>query len=90
MTFLWHAFLFETIFERAYLSLTAARLTDARMDGLDAEAMEHAKSMKVAGSRRATALRPATRLVGPLPNIPMEEAMYGNHHPLGVGRRWLN
>ena len=74
----------------AYLALTATRLTDARMGELGAEATKHAQSIKIAGSRRATALRPATRLHGPLPNVPMEESPDGLHHPLGIGRRWLN
>jgi len=74
----------------AFLTLSGFRVDDTRVEELDAEAQRQAKQMKVAGSRRATALRPALRLPGPLPNVPMEEMPAGRHRPLGVGRRWLN
>jgi hypothetical protein len=74
----------------AYIALTAPRLSDARVDELDEDARQYAKSMNTVGSRRATALRTAIRLSGPLPNVPMEELPTGRHHPLGIGHRWLN
>ena len=74
----------------AYLRLSADRLTDEQVAVLDGYAAEQAKSNRIATSRRAAAVRPATRLLGPLPAVPCEEEPGGCHHPLGVGRRWLN
>ena len=74
----------------AFLSLTTPRLPAARVEELDELARQQARCMKITGSRRATALRPAMRLAGPLPNVPLEELAEGRHHLLGVGRRWLN
>ena len=74
----------------AYLRLSADRLTDEQVAVLDGYAAEQAKSNRIATSRRAAAVRLATRLLGPLPAVPCEEEPGGCHHPLGVGRRWLN
>ena len=74
----------------AYLQLTAERISDEEAFRLDAEAAAHARATRTQGSRRASAIRPAVRLAGPLPNVPMEDLPGGRHHPLGVGRRWLN
>ena len=74
----------------AYLTLFGDRLTDAQVATLDDFAVLHAQSTKLRTSRCAVAMRPAERLPGPLPAIPSEEAPAGAHHPLVVGRRWLN
>ena len=68
----------------AYLILTATPISQDRVKVLDEQATLHAHQTKIAGSRRASAVRPAIRLAGPLPNVPMEEPT------LGAGRRWLN
>ena len=74
----------------AYLQLTAERISDEEVLKLDADAAAHARANRTRGSRRASAVRPAVRLLGPLPSVPMEDLPPGRHHPLGVGRRWLN
>ena len=74
----------------AYLTLFGDPLTDAQVATLDEFAVLHAQSTKLKTSRRAVAMRPAERLPGPLPAIPSEEAPAGAHHPLGMGRRWLD
>ena len=67
-------------------------LSPLEADALDEEELSRIRAARFQGYRRSFAERAAVRLQGPLLRIALHSTAddaVGNHHPLGVGRRWL-